>query len=387
MPKELSLITNPERVAAVNEILQAHTSDPEFDRLTRLASSLLKVPTCLISLVTADRQEFKGAFGLPEEMEETRSIPLTHSVCKTAVATDKILIIEDATVDPQFSDNPLIEGIGLKAYLGFPLINSGGQVLGAFCLIDYVPRRWTDEEIDAVRDFAGLAVDLIESAAMQSRTAAAFDIILHDLKSPLSGILMASALFKEQIHRVPDQLHVLVNTLSSSTEAAVKLVEGLSEKDRDLDKTFSKDPGALLSKVIERQTLLADAKKITIEAEICMLPPLAVPAWALEQLLENLIGNAVKYTPTGSSVWISSGKNGNEGWFKIRDEGPGFSNDDIPRMYQRYRRLSAKPTGDEDSTGIGLSIVKRLAEQNGGKVKLLSQPGCGAEFQVSFSLW
>lgn len=181
MTLSLDPISDPARLAAVAEILPGVSGDPEFDRLTGLASRLLKAPSCMVSLVTADTQDFKGACGLPDGAAETRSTPLSHSFCKMTVLTGKPLNVENAPDDPRVSDNPVIDEIGLRAYLGFPLINSSGLVLGAFCLIDYVPRKWTEAEVDAVRDFAGLAVELIEAGAKQPR---------HSTLSPMtSGLL------------------------------------------------------------------------------------------------------------------------------------------------------------------------------------------------------
>ena len=238
MPLISDPISDPARLAAVAEILPDVLGDPEFDRLTSLASRLLKVPTCMVSLVTAETQNFKGACGLPLQVVETRSTPLSHSFCKLTVLSGKILNVENATTDPRVSDNPAVEEIGLRAYLGFPLVNSSGLVLGAFCLIDYVARKWTESEIDAVRDFAGLAVDLIESTAKQSRTAAALDVIAHDLRSPLSAVSLSASILKERLALIPEPLHHFIDSISSSTDDAVKLLDTFSEMDHARDETI-----------------------------------------------------------------------------------------------------------------------------------------------------
>ncbi len=377
-------ISDPERLAAVGEILPGQSRDPEFDRLTGLAASLLKVPTCMISLVTAETQEFKGASGLPSLVANTRSTPLSHSFCKHTVSTGRILKVEDAPSDPRVSGNPAIEGIGLRSYLGFPLVNSAGHVLGSFCLIDYVPRKWTEGEIDTVRDFAGLAMDLIESVARESRTAAALDVIVHDLRSPLSGISLSSAVLKERIDLIPQQLHGFVGNIVVSTENAVKLLDTFTELDHGHGENFCEDPCGVLDAVVAKFQPLADEKGMAIVSSKEDPIALAVPQRVLEQALENLVSNALKYAPPGTSVWLSFESDGKYGWFHVRDEGPGFSTKDRQRMFQRYSRLSAKPTGNEDSTGIGLSIVKRLTIQNGGTLELVSPPGTGAEFRLGF---
>ena len=359
---------------------------PEFDRLTALASNLLNVPTCLVSLVTAETQDFKGACGLPPSVEEARSTPLTHSLCKHTVISSKVLIVNNAPVDPRVCDNPIISTVGLRAYLGFPLVNSSGLVLGAFCLIDYEERKWTELEIDSARDFAAIAVQLIEAGSRQSRTAAALDVVSHDLRSPLSGISLSSGMLSEHKDLIPEKLHGVVDSIAASTLTAVQLLDTFAEMDHNLDESHCEEPGAVIEDVISRFESGAAEKemKFVISRDECR--PLAAPTWVIEQTLDNLLSNAIKYAPVGSTVWASFSCKDERGCYEIRDEGPGFTEKDRKKIFQRYSRLSAKPTGDFSSTGIGLSIAKRLAEQNGGSLELVSPPGSGAEFRLTFPL-
>ncbi|MGJ8634532.1 MAG: GAF domain-containing sensor histidine kinase [Luteolibacter sp.] len=384
MPVSSDPVFDPARIAAVNEILPGRLGDPEFDRLTELASKLLNIPTCLISLVTGESQDFKGACGLPSAIAATRSTPLSHSLCKHTVTTAQILKIEDARIDSRVSKNPVVDAIGLRAYLGFPLINSSGQILGAFCLIDYAPRKWTHSEIDSIRNFAALAVNLIEYAVKESRTSAALDVIAHDLRSPLSGISLAASILQEQAEAIPAKLHRVIDTIASSTQDAVSLLNTFSEIENQLNDSVCNDPGGVIETVVARLQLHMDKKGMSIITSKDDPQILAVSTTVLEQILENLLSNALKYAPPNTSVWISFVSGETEGHFKIRDEGPGFSESDRLRMFQRYSRLSATPTGDENSTGIGLSIAKRLSEQSGGSLELVSPPASGAEFRLSF---
>ena len=377
-------ISDPIRLAAVGDIYPGQLGVLEFDRLTTLASDLLGVPTCLVSLVTEDTQDFKGACGLPPAVEEVRSTPLSHSLCKHTVISKQLFIVNDAPNDPRVRDNPIIEEIGLRAYLGFPLVNSAGLVLGAFCLIDYTERRWTDREVDSARDFAAIAVELIEAATKQSRTAAALDVIAHDLRSPLSGISLSSGMLGEHIASIPEKLHGMVESIAASTLSALQLLDTFSEMDHSLDESNCEDPGAVIGSVVSRFEPSAEEKKMKFVMSIEDYGPLAVPDWVIEQTLDNLVSNAIKYAPDGSTVWLSFCCEEERGCYEIRDEGPGFSEKDRRKIFKRYQRLSARPTGNQSSTGIGLSIAKRLCEQNGGTLELVSPPGEGAKFRMTF---
>ncbi|MSU63222.1 MAG: ATP-binding protein, partial [Pedosphaera sp.] len=99
---------------------------------------------------------------------------------------------------------------------------------------------------------------------------------------------------------------------------------------------------------------------------------------------ENLLSNAVKYSPPEKSIFVRLAMNADGVRFEVRDEGPGLSAEDQKKLFGKFARLSAKPTGGEHSTGLGLSIVKRMVESMDGKVWCESELGRGATFIVQF---
>ena len=103
---------------------------------------------------------------------------------------------------------------------------------------------------------------------------------------------------------------------------------------------------------------------------------------ALGQVFDNLISNALKFSPPGRNVWVTIGPAWS-GECRIQDEGPGFTEEDKALMFRRYRRLSARPTGSEPSTGLGLSIVKKLMDAMEGELRCESSAGKGATFIVT----
>ncbi len=139
-------------------------SAPEeaFDRLTRLATTVLRVPVAVVSLVAGDRQFFKSQCGMSEPLASQRQTPLTHSFCKHAVASREPLIVPDARRDPTFVNNPSVTELNVIAYAGIPLISSEGHALGSFCVVDGHPHDWTDEEIGILRVLATSTISEIE---------------------------------------------------------------------------------------------------------------------------------------------------------------------------------------------------------------------------------
>ncbi len=139
-------------------------SDAEeaFDRLTRAASRLLRAPVSLVSLVDHERQFFKSSLGLPEPWATVRGTPLTHSFCQHVVISGEPLVIEDARDSDLVRDNPAIRDLGVVAYAGIPLTTAAGHALGSFCVIDSVPRVWSEDELGVLKDLAAAAVAEIE---------------------------------------------------------------------------------------------------------------------------------------------------------------------------------------------------------------------------------
>jgi two-component system sensor histidine kinase/response regulator len=127
----------------------------------------------------------------------------------------------------------------------------------------------------------------------------------------------------------------------------------------------------------------ARLKKIKIQTDF---PAEAVfvlaDIFALDQVLDNLISNALKFSSPEKIIFVSVRSAANRAECVVRDEGPGFTAEDKEKMFRRYARLSARPTGGEPSTGLGLSIVRKLVQAMGGELSCESVPGNGAEFTV-----
>ncbi len=156
-------IQDPERLETLRRLgLLDSPTDPAFDRLTRLATMMLKMPVSLVTLVDSSRQFFKSSVGLPDPWASLRVTPLKYSFCQHVVATGEPLIIEDATKHPLVMDNPAVYGLQIISYAGMPLTMSNGMTLGSFCVVDRNPHVWTDEELIMLADLSGAVMTEIE---------------------------------------------------------------------------------------------------------------------------------------------------------------------------------------------------------------------------------
>ncbi|MGY3134231.1 signal transduction histidine kinase [Bradyrhizobium sp. USDA 4501] len=104
----------------------------------------------------------------------------------------------------------------------------------------------------------------------------------------------------------------------------------------------------------------------------------------IREAIDNLVSNAIKYSPIGGKITVTVSHEGDDTVIRIADQGPGLSPEDLGRLFGRFQRLSAKPTAGESSTGLGLSIVKRIIDMHGGHVTAQSPgPGQGSTFTVT----
>ncbi len=190
----LDLIRNPDRLDSLRALGLLDTPAEEaFDRLARLAARLLHTPVALVSLVDENRQFFKSCFGLPEPWASWRETPLSHSFCQHVVTSNEPLVISDARIHPQLSTNLAVRDLGVIAYLGIPLTLPNGRTIGSFCVIDTIPRAWTEEDIHTVRDFAASVMSEIELRTLRGKLEARVAERTAELQRALESLKTARA--------------------------------------------------------------------------------------------------------------------------------------------------------------------------------------------------
>ncbi len=208
-------------------------------------------------------------------------------------------------------------------------------------------------------------------------------MLTHDLGNDLTSIRLNAVVLKNELGTIPPHCAPLIENIVRSSESITAFVNDFlanQSAERSQVQMDRVDLRAVLKKAAEIHALMAKAKKITLAVS---LPEHAVEAnadqEALQRVLGNLLSNAVKFSPAGSHVTLTAGVDALE-WarFSVCDEGPGFTAEDQEKMFRRYARLSARPTGGEQSTGLGLSIVKRLVENMNGRIIVDSEEGAGA---------
>jgi GAF domain-containing protein len=165
----IAILAQEQRLLALAETgMMDAPAEEAFDRITRLSKLILDAPVSLLTLVDDRRQFFLSQQGLPEPWDLRRETPLSHPLCQyDVVASRRPLIMEDARETPVTAHHPATRDLGMIAYLGVPLESPSGHVLGALCVIDFRPRKWDRQAIEALQDLSRLAMDEISLRLMR----------------------------------------------------------------------------------------------------------------------------------------------------------------------------------------------------------------------------
>lgn len=216
-------------------------------------------------------------------------------------------------------------------------------------------------------------------------------IAAHDLKNPLTVILSYSQFVKKRLKEDTSEYNYIQKIYDSSSKMNHLITELLESEQIEFGNIYiKKEPveiTGLVKKTIDNFKILTKEKSQKIIFR-CKLNEVIIKAdiMRLQEILDNLISNAVKYSPFHKNIYIiveKKIKNSVEYVsIHVKDEGPGFSDEDKTKIFGKFQKLSARPTGNESSVGLGLSITKELIELHSGEISVESKKGKGAVFIV-----
>jgi signal transduction histidine kinase len=212
-------------------------------------------------------------------------------------------------------------------------------------------------------------------------------IAAHDLRNPINSILGFSQLIiDEEVNNdeITSYIEYIHNSASQMNELLSDLLISAANDATDIDiaRTIF-DVTALVKSAIFLFEHSLSAKRQSINFNACREKLLVnADKQKLKEVLENLISNAIKYSEFDTIIKVSVEHINNDLEIKVQDNGPGLTPDDLGKIFGKFQRLSARPTGHESSTGLGLYIVKKIVDKHGGKIDVESKPGFGSTFKV-----
>lgn len=366
--------------------------DPYFNDIALIASIICKTPIALVSLVDTDRQWFKAKVGL--SAEETRR---DVAFCAHTIMGKEVMEVEDATLDQRFKDNPLVlQDPRIRFYAGTPLITSNQCAMGTLCVVDSQTRKLTDDQTTALTSLGRQVVALLElhrnyiDLERLSKNKDEFiRIASHDLKNPLQTILGASSIFGDTVKpgtQITEEIYNMMTRIPEKSLVMKRIIEDFLDfhamEDGQIKVDFQTiSLNEIACSVFGDHKDYAAGKGIELHLDLEEnLNGLCADVERIRQVMDNLVSNAVKFSGPETDIILRTHAEEGQAVFEVRDAGPGIPLGDMDKLFTKYARLSNKPTGNEKSTGLGLSICKGLIELHKGSIGARNNPDRGATF-------
>ncbi|WP_017731530.1 GAF domain-containing sensor histidine kinase [Nafulsella turpanensis] len=384
---------DPERLKKLYRLEILDTpAETTFDSLAQLAAEIFDTPGAFITFVDHDRVFFKSNLSTLEGNEIKRQ----DSLCSLAILEDQSTVFEDTHQVPDLLESPYVacDG-GMRFYAGAPLKTSDGYQLGTICVTDSVPRTATDKQMKMLERLSTVVVDELEQRMMARRAIRIqtdlMNMAVHDLKGPaanialLSDLVLKNAAGNEKVKELVDKMKVCTGDINERLEGLLHL--SLIENGNFKLQKEEVDLAAIAKAAIRNFELLARQKSQTIELKAEAPVMVEVDPGRMQEIIENLLSNAIKYAYPSTPIRIILNTTEKAAIVEVRDLGQGLSKGDMKKLFTKFAKLSAVPTGKERSSGLGLSIVKTLSELHNGKVWAESEgKDKGSSFFVSLPL-
>ena len=294
---------------------------------------------------------------------------------QTASAREVVVLIE-AAKSLSDTDRTLVEIFASRLSLAFDNVILYEQLQEANARLEERVEQRTRDLMAANERLMAQWSRLRQANAFKSEI---LGKIAHDLKNPLAVIMGRTEMFRELAISSLENAQAQVSHIQTAASRLAGMVDSLiADAMADaLDITIRRVPvdlAALVREVVETNQPLAGKKRQTIAVSAASdQPPISCDGDRMREAVDNLISNAIKYSPPGARIEVSVEQEKDVAVISVKDEGPGFSPEDLSRLFGRFQRLSAKPTGGESSTGLGLSIVKRIVDLHQGHLGV--EPG------------
>ncbi len=280
-----------------------------------------------------------------------------------------------------------------------------GEVIFNGIILDVTDAKDAEREIKEIRRNAerlGAEILLVNQSLNESNDTLKrinrqkneiLGVAAHDLKNPLGGVVgfagaMRASLDEEQLDPIRADLVDMTDSIEQSARHMLNIINGLLNasalEDGAVQLEMSPCDMEALAKSVESMNEAASRRK-DIKVQIDSEPDCVVNGdpQRLRELLDNIVSNAIKYSQNGQAVAIRVYHSGpSYVQVSVRDEGPGLTDDDKTKLFGKFQKLSARPTGGESSTGLGLAIAKSIVELHGGKIWAESEYGKGSTFYI-----
>ena len=249
-------------------------------------------------------------------------------------------------------------------------------ILGNF--MDITERKYLERKVIEYEELSKMKSDLLATVS-------------HELRTPLATIKGYSTMMVDYLPRLSSsEIKDYLKSIDNSTDRLTKLVDNLLDTSRmeagllKLEKSPTSIP-QLIQRVAADANIMNSNHKIVTNLNY-RLPRVNIDVKRIRQVLDNLIDNAIKYSPQGTEVLISAKRNGRELLVGVGDQGPGIPAEELSNIFDRMYRIEQRPSSGVDGLGLGLYICQRLVEAHGGQVWAESTVGKGSTIQFTLPI-
>jgi signal transduction histidine kinase/DNA-binding response OmpR family regulator len=405
-------------LALLNRASQAFGASLDLDQVLATvleeARHLMDVAACSIWLVDAATGELvcRQASGPRSELVIGWRLAPGDGLAGWVVAKGESLIVADVQADQRhFQDLDRLTGLELRSILSAPL-QIQQKVIGVLQMVDFEVDRFEASDLTILESLAATAAIAIENArlyaAEQQRAAALaraleqqqeldrlknhfIQNVSHELRTPLALIqgyaeLLNAGEMGELQPALQDAVSVIARRARMLGKMADDLVAILETEKRE-PKRESLDLANLMLKLLADFQVAAEQAGLSLTAQIADdLPPVSGDAQHLLRVMDNLLGNALKFTPVGGQISVRLWRDGPQAVLEVADTGIGIPPDQLERVFERFYQVDGSTTRRYGGTGLGLALVKEIVEAHGGQVSVSSQVGQGSTFTVRLPL-
>lgn len=326
-----------------------------------------------------------------EERERVGPPPTGHGILGLVIREARPIRLPDLTRHPDSYGFPPHHP-KMRSFLGVPVVGRRG-IFGNLYLTEKLgDQLFTDEDEHIAVLLAAMTAAAVENARLHQESARLlaevhqlhrarerfFAMVNHELRNALAAVYGWSELLvrKKDPATVPPAAFEVLDAAQQAVGLINDLLD-LSRLDEDRLKPVIRlvEAGALAKRAVGRAMPGATAKEIRLLLELpADLPPVETDASRVEQILMNLLTNAIKYTPTGTTIRVSARRDGTQVTYYVEDEGPGIRDEEAERIFDIY---VTKADGDKQGIGLGLPLSRRLARLLGGELRAVPRVGAG----------
>lgn len=395
------------------EILDTE-QEKDFDEITELASLIFDTPIALITLIDKERQWFKSNKGL--KVNETHR---DHAFCAHAIHQHNVFIVNDATKDDRFSDNPLVlDDPFIRFYAGAQITTPEGLILGTLCVIDNIPRELTEIQQKALEALAREIIvrfeikknlkenqkllnelrivhqkqletekELIKNNLAKDKL---FSLLAHDLKSPFQSILGFSEILASSVDSMDkDEIVEAAKNIYQSGQEYFFLLSNLLRWARlqfgGIEIVKNKvNIKEIVEDIFKNFKVVVEEKGIVLTNETSKEDIILTEKYLFNSIILNLVSNGIKFTKSGGNLTIKTEKNIDNICLIVQDSGIGMSQDDIDKILIKNESFSKKGTNNEQGTGLGMLLINDSLIILGGSLSIKSELNKGSSFILTF---